>query len=90
MDVKSKAKNCELELLHDSLVHDRSVCAVIDKVRWRLLGEADLTQGKAWDICRAREITTSQGKALTDDKEINRIQPVRQKNKVKAYKEPNE
>lgn len=78
-------------LLHDSLVHDKSVCAIIDnQVRRRLLREADLTQGKAWDICRTSEITTSQVKALTEEEEINRVQPVRQKDKVKANTEQNE
>lgn len=89
MDLKSNSNDCELELLHDSLVRDRSVCAIIDKqVRWRLLREADLTQEKAWDICRASEITTSQVKALTDKEEIKGLQPVRQK--VKAITEQNE
>lgn len=85
-DLKNKAKDCEFGELHDSLVCDRIVCGITNvQVRGRLLREADLTLGKAIDICRASEITSSQVKALTEEVEVNRIRATKpQSNKEKS------
>lgn len=77
-DLKNKAKNCEFEQLHDSLIRDRIVCGIRDdRVRSRLLGEADLTLEKAIDVCRASEITSSQVKVLNEEIEVHKIKTVK-------------
>ena len=76
-ELKSKAKDCEFGLLHDSLIRDRIVCGIRDdSVRRRLLREADLTLEKAIDVCRANEITSSQVKMLNEEVEVHKIRPV--------------
>lgn len=67
-------------------LYNSLVCGIIhDQVRGRLLREADLTLEKAIDICCANEITSSQVRALTEERDVNRIRIVRSKdNKVKS------
>lgn len=68
--------------LHYSLIRDRIVCG-ITKTNESDLREADLTQERAIDICRASEITTTQVKALMEEVEMNRIITVRPKDNRK-------
>lgn len=72
-DLKNKASGCEFGQLRDSLIRDRIVCGIRDdEVRLRLLKDADLTLGKAIDICRGSETTSSQVKVLNGEIDVHK------------------
>lgn len=81
-DLKNKARDCEFELLTDSLIQDKIVCGIMDdQVRGCLLREPDLTLNKAIDICRASKLSRSQLKSLHEEVEI----PVHKVTKQKQH-----
>ena len=74
-DIKSLAKTCNFENLHDSLLRDRLVIGIRSlNARKRLLQERSLDLAKCIDICRAAETSEIQLKAIDADDRINRIQ----------------
>lgn len=82
--------------MHDSLIRDRIVCGVKEeRLRSRLLREADLTLQKAIDICRANETTQSQMKVLKEEVDMQSVQRLNKsrgnaKRFVKEHKSPRE
>lgn len=82
--IKTQAKTCEFEGLHDSLLKDKIVFGVYsDQVREKLLTESDLTLDKAIAICRASEQATKQLKEINnaESQQVNIL-----KNKSKQSK----
>ena len=60
-DLRSKAAKCEFGTFESDMIRDKVVFGVRDqRIKERLLREADLTLNKALDICRAAEISQQQ------------------------------
>ena len=60
-DLRSKAAKCEFGTFESDMIRDKVVFGVRDqRIKGRLLREADLTLNKALDICRAAEISQQQ------------------------------
>ena len=64
LDLRHKAKHCELSGLHDSLLRDRIVAGVNDSLRVRLLRDTNLDLKSAIETCRAAEASVTQLHAL--------------------------
>ena len=71
-ELRNLASTCEFETLNDGLILYKMVDGIrSDKVRDNLLRKgADLTLTKAINICRADELTRTQMKLMTKDKEV--------------------
>ena len=64
-DLRSKAAKCEFGTFESDMIRDKVVFAVRDeRIKERLLREADLTLNKALDICRDAEISEQQIEAM--------------------------
>ena len=60
-DLRSKAAKCEFVTFESDMIRDKVVFGVRDqRIKERLLREADLTLNKALNICRAAEISQQQ------------------------------
>ena len=71
-DLMLKVQTCEFLALRDSLIQDRTVLGIISqRVRERLLRDADLTLQKAMQICQAAEATKRQLDKLDTEVTIN-------------------
>ncbi|XP_062610112.1 uncharacterized protein LOC134271904 [Saccostrea cucullata] len=92
-ELRTKAKNCELGDLTDSLIRDRIICGVPDdSQRERLLRVQDLTLDGAIRMCRTTEATKERMKELKpEDKEVHAVKskhnpkPFKQKQINKAF-----
>lgn len=76
-------------VLRDSLIRDRIVCGIVDnKVRDRLLREADLNLVKCINICRAAELSETQAKQLKEEySEIHSVKGRQNNHASKTFKE---
>ena len=64
-DLRSKAAKCEFGTFESDMIRDKVVFGVRDeRIKERLLREADLTLNKALDVCRAAETSTQQIEAM--------------------------
>ncbi|KAJ8029680.1 hypothetical protein HOLleu_29132 [Holothuria leucospilota] len=88
-DLKRLAQSCEFNTLQDGLIWDRIVCGLVDnKLRERLLRDADLTLEKTITTCRASETSKNQLKTLTGTSDYS-VHNVQSKNKAKHSGHPN-
>ena len=62
--LRSKAAKCEFGTLESDMIRDKVVFGVRDRIKERLLREADLTLNKALAICRAAEISKQHIEAM--------------------------
>ena len=64
-DLRSKAAKCEFGTFESDMIRDKVVFGVRDdRIKKRLLREADLTLHKAADVCRAAETRKQQIEAM--------------------------
>ncbi|KAJ8043079.1 hypothetical protein HOLleu_10018 [Holothuria leucospilota] len=88
-DLKRLAQSCELNTLQDGLIWDRIVFGLVDnKLRERLLRDADLTLENTITTCRASETSKNQLKTLTGTSDYS-VRNVQSKNKAKHNEHPN-
>lgn len=65
LDLRGKARQCEFDALHDSLVKDRIVAGITnDSLRVRLLRDTTLTLDTAIQACRAAEASVQELQSL--------------------------
>ena len=78
IDIKNKAKTPEFRNLEDSLIRDRIVCGIGEKMRERLLRDSELKLSKAANMVKAFEISRIQmsdleGQTATDSIQKSKV-----------------
>lgn len=59
--ITNQSRECDFKLLTDDIVKDRIICGIQEeRLRMKLLSEADLKLARAVEICRLAEITSTQ------------------------------
>ena len=74
IDIKNKAKTPEFRSLEDSLIRDRIVCGIGEKMRERLLRDSELKLSKAANMVKAFEISRIQMSDLEEQTAADSIQ----------------
>ena len=91
-ELKNRSATCEFGTLKQSLIRDMIVIGLRDnKMRERLLDDAELTMDKAIKKCRAKELTTQQAQELSKAKKSPNVDAVNRggaRRKVRAQNKP--
>ena len=86
LELRSRAKTCEFGDQKEFMIRDKIVFGINDeRVKERLLREADLDLRKALDICRAAESSKQQLASMSDNTSQSQINAVGTKKGGHAY-----